>query len=143
MQQGINHSGGRLYLTPASGSLTNGNTLVITIREDSGSDAVNAVQANLTYPATRMQFQSIATAGSASSPFTTVMQSSGGGGNVTIGVGLLGSSVTGNNIVATVTFTLISTGAAAVNFTVDSGIARSSDSVDICGSKVGANYTLS
>lgn len=132
--------GAKLYITPASGSLTNGNTLVITIREDSGSDPVNAVQASLTYPTARLQFQSISTA---SSPFTTTAQATGGSGSVDIGVALLGDSVTGNNIVATVTFTIISTGSAAITFDPESGIARSTDSVDICKQKLGANYTIS
>lgn len=138
--QGGTPKGAKLYITPASGALTNGNTLVITIREDSGGDPVNAVQASLTYPAARLQFQSISTASSA---FTTTAQSTGGSGSVDIGVALLGSSVTGNRIVATVTFTIISTGSAAITFDPESGIARSTDSVDICKQKIGASYTIS
>lgn len=139
LQQSIT-KGASLFIAPASGSLTNGSTLVITIREDSGADPVNAVQANLTYPAARLQFQSISTS---SSPFTTTAQATGGSGSVAIGVGLLGDSVTGSNIVATVTFTVISTGSAAITFAAESGIARSTDSTDICKRKLGANYTIS
>lgn len=133
-------TGAVLYITPASGNLTNGNTLIVTIRENSFSDAVNAVQANFSYPTNRMTFQSISTSSSA---FTTTIQSDGGSGSVQIGVGILGSSVTGDREVARVTFTLTGAGAAALAFTAGSGIARASDSIDICKSRRGSNYTIS
>lgn len=129
-----------LYLTPASGTLTNGNTLVVTVRENSFSQAVNAVQANITYPTNRMTFQSIDTS---QSGFTTTIQSDGGSGSVQIGVGLLGNSLTGDQEVARITFTLAGTGSAALAFAAGSGIARASDSVDICEKRTGSNYTIS
>lgn len=133
-------SGGELYITPASGSYSNGATVTITIRENSYATPVNAVQANLTYPSGQLQFQSINTS---SSPFTTTLQSSGGSGSVQIGVGLLGDSVTGDAVVATVTFTVIGTGTAAITFAAGSGIAKTSDSSDVCKKKTGSSYTLS
>lgn len=133
-------SGAELYITPASGNLTNGNSLVITIRENSKSAAVNAVQANLTYPTNRMTFQSISTTNSA---FTTTIQNQGGSGTVQIGVGLLGSSVSGDQEVARVTFTLSGAGSAAIAFAAGSGIAKASDSTDICDKRTGASYTIS
>lgn len=138
--QSASPTGAELYITPATGSYTNGSTVTITIRENSGSTQVNAVQANLSYPTARLQFQSISTSSSA---FTTTLQNTGGSGTVQIGVGILGSSVTGDAIVATVTFTAIGAGAAAVQFTAGSGIAATSDSSDICKKRTGANYTIS
>lgn len=133
---------GELYITPPGGSYSNGATVTITIRENSYSTPVNAVQANLTYPAAQLQFQSIS-AGAGTSPFTTVLQSTGGSGSVQIGVGLLGNSVTGDAVVATVTFTVIGTGTAPIQFAAGSGIAKTSDSSDICKKKTGSSYTLS
>lgn len=133
-------SGGELYITPASGNYTSGATVTITIRENSGSIPVNSVQANLTYPQAQLQFQSINTS---SSPFTTTLQSTGGSGSVQIGVGNLGGSVTGDAVVATVTFTVIGTGTAQIQFAAGSGIAQTSDSSDICKKKIGSSYTLS
>lgn len=132
-------SDARLYLSPASGSYANGGTLVVTIMEDSHGESVNAVQANLTYQTARMTFVSIDTS---QSNFTTTLQSTGGGGSVQVGVGLLGSSLTGNQEVARVTFTLVSAGSAAVTFAAGSGIARTSDAVDICKTQTGAAYTI-
>lgn len=132
--------GAQLYLSPASGSVTNGNTVVVTIRENSYTDAVNTVQANLTYPTNRLSFQSIDTS---ASNFTTTVQSNGGSGTVQVGVGLLGNSLTGDQLVATMTFTAISAGSASIQFDTGSGIARASDSTDICQQKKGATYTIS
>lgn len=133
-------SGAELYITPATGSYTNGSTFTITIRENSGSVPVNAVQANLSYPTGQLQFQSISTATSA---FSDTLQSTGGSGTVQIGMGELGGSVTGDAIVATVTFSVVGTGSATVQFTAGSGIARTSDSTDICKKRTSATYTLS
>lgn len=138
--QSVPVAGAELYITPASNSYSNGATVTITIRENSRSTQVNAVQANLTYPTARLQFQSINTS---SSPFTTTLQSTGGSGNVQIGVGSLGSSVTGDAVVATVTFTAIATGSAQIQFAAGSGIAQTSDSTDICKKKTGSSYTIS
>lgn len=138
--QSAGPKGGTLYITPATDTYSNGSTLTITIRENSGSVPVNAVQANLSYPTNRLQFQSISTSTSA---FTTSLQETGGGGTVQIGVGILGNSVTGDAIVATVTFQAIGAGAAAVQFTAGSGIAATADSSDICKQRIGANYTIS
>ncbi len=132
-------SGGLLYSSPSTGSYSNGATVTVQIRMNSGGTAVNAVQANLSYPATRLQFSSINTTGS---PFTTTIQNSGGGGTVQLGVGILAGSTSGDQLVGTVTFTAISTGSATVAFTAGSGIARASDSTDICQNKVGATYTI-
>lgn len=132
-------SGAELYLAPASGSYSNGATVTVTIKENSYSTLVNAVQANLTYPAGQLQFQSINTATSA---FTSTLQSNGGGGSVQIGMGILSGSVTGDAIVAVVTFTVIGTGTAPITFTAGSGIAQTSDSTDICKKKTGSSYTL-
>lgn len=130
-------TGAKLYITPASGSYSVGSTLTITIRESSGSTRVNAIQANLTYPTARLTFQSISTS---SSPFTTTIESTGGSGNVRIGVGLLGDAVTGDQIVATVTFTVAATGNSAIAFAAGSGIADEATSSDICKQKIGGSY---
>lgn len=129
----------RLYLSPASGSYSNGSTLVVIIMANSYTEAVNAVQANLTYPTSRMTFVSIDTS---HSNFTTTIQSTGGSGSVQVGVGVLASSLTGAQEVARVTFTLTSTGSAAVAFAAGSGIARASDATDVCKKTTGATYTI-
>lgn len=139
LQRSISDRVPELYLTPSGGSFVNGSTLVVTIMENSNSEAVNVVQANLTYPTARMTFQSIDTS---HSNFTTTIQSAGGSGSVQIGVGLLGGSLTGAQEVARVTFSLIGTGSASVTFAAGSGIARESDATDICQKQTGATYAI-
>src|ERR1700733_8977210 len=69
-------------LSPAGGSYTVGNNLVVTISEISTSgDNVDAAQANLSYPASQLQYKGTSLSG----PFTLCGQNSGGSGSVNIG----------------------------------------------------------
>lgn len=135
-----NTTGPKLYLTPASGSYTVGGSIVMAIREDSLATAVNGVQADLTYPSTRLQFESANTTGS---PFTMTLQNTGGGGTIQLGVGLLGSSVTGDQLVGTVTFTVLAAGVSEVAVAGTSMITAESDSSNVCQHRLSAFYNLS
>src|SRR5436189_6011724 len=55
----------QLYLSPANGTVLINNTVDVGVRVDSGTDQVNAVQANLTYDPAKLEFVSISTAGTA------------------------------------------------------------------------------
>ena len=74
-----------LYLSPASGSVSKGSILTVSIRENSGNEPVNSVQANLSYPANLLDFVSI----NSSSAWGVVAQNSGGSGSVQIARGAL------------------------------------------------------
>ena len=101
-----------LYLSPASGSVSKGSILTVNIRENSGGEPVNSVQANLTYPANLLDFVSI----SSSSAWGVVAQSSGGGGSVQIARGAL-PAVSGDQLVASVRFKAkTDTGTASITF---------------------------
>lgn len=130
---------GKLYLTPASGNYFIGQTITLAIHVDSLATPVNAVQADLVYPADLMQFVSIDTT---SSPFPNTLQSTGGSGTVSLSVGSLSTDPTGDNTIATVTFNYLSNGAAIVSVAGTSAIYRSSDNADILNSTAGASYTL-
>lgn len=130
-----------LYVSPKTDSLAVGDTVVMIIREDSYSVGVNTVQANLAYSTSLLRMESIDTSTSA---FTTTIQSNNdGNGGIQIGVGLLAGSLTGDQLVAKVTFTALATGTATVNFVTGSGIADAATSNDVCKKKVGATYTVS
>src|SRR3989344_5362988 len=88
-----------LYLSPASGSVSKGSILTVNIRENSGSEPVNSVQANLSYPANLLDFVSI----NSSSAWGVVAQNSGGSGSVQIARGAL-PAVSGDQLVARVRF---------------------------------------
>ncbi|MDF2460794.1 MAG: glycoside hydrolase family 48 [Candidatus Saccharibacteria bacterium] len=128
---------GSLYLTPANAVVANTATFTVQVRESSGTDPVNAVQANLTYDATKLDFVSISDTGSA---FATAAEGTGGAGVVKIARGNV-TAVTGDQLVATVTFrSKISSGTAAVDFSVGSALVRSTDNVDILVTKTGGTY---
>lgn len=128
-----------LYLSPSSGTVVNGNTLTVEVRENSGTEPVNAVQANMSYPASLLQFVGI----TSSSAFSVVAQNSGGSGTVQIGRGAL-PSVTGDQLVATVQFkALASSGAAAISFTGGSSVVSANTNTNIMTSYPGGSFSLS
>jgi hypothetical protein len=128
-----------LYLTPASGSYTVGQTVIATIYTNTGGDPVNAVEADFSYPSSKLQFQSIDTSSSA---FGITASGSGGGGTVTIARGNT-SALTGTELVAAVHFTVLASGSASLSFLGSSAVVRSTDNTNILNSTTGANYTLS
>ncbi|MGB4758691.1 MAG: cohesin domain-containing protein [Candidatus Saccharimonadales bacterium] len=141
LQQGVaGNTGAKLYLTPVSGSYTVGNNVVLAVREDSLAAPVNGVQANLTYPASLLQFQSANNTGSG---FTLMLQNTGGGGTVQLGVGLLGDSLTGDQLVGTITFTVLAAGSAQVSINSTSEVTSADDASNVCRRRFGARYTLS
>src|ERR1017187_1426880 len=90
-----------LYLSPASSTTTVGSTLAVTVRENSGSTAVNAVEADLSYPSALLQYSSTDFSTSA---FEIGAGSTGGSGSITMARGTVNSSLSGDQIVGIVTF---------------------------------------
>jgi hypothetical protein len=100
-----------MYLS-ASGSTAQGGTLSISIRENSGSEPVNAASATITYPTGSLQYLST----SNSSAFGIAAATSGGGGSAHVERGSL-SPVTGAQTVAIVYFrVLANSGSASIAF---------------------------
>lgn len=128
-----------LYLSPGSGSVSKGSTITVNVRENSGGSKVNGAQANLSYPADKLDFVSI----SSSSAFSVVAENSGGGGNVRIGRGAL-PSVSGDQLIASVRFRAkVDSGSATVSFADGSQVtADDGNGTNIVGPKNGATYTL-
>ncbi len=128
----------RLYLSPDWGQRQVGSTLVVNIYEDSGATQVNGVQANLTYSTTQLQYVSSTNSGST---FSASLQNTGGGGTVQIAVGTLSTPPTGPQLVASVTFNVIATGAATIDFDTGSAVTRANNPADILSQTTGGNYT--
>jgi chitodextrinase len=131
-----------VYLTPSSKTFPINTTFSVQVRENSGTTNVNAVQANFSYPSTLLQFVSIDTTGTA---FTTTAPSSGGNGSVNIAQGVIGG-VTGDQLIATVTFkTLTTGGTASLSFISGTVLLSSSTNTDILGSlsaTAGASFLI-
>ncbi len=117
-----------IYLSPASQTLAAGTTFTVAVRENSGSTAVNALQANFSYDQTLVDFVSIDATGSA---FTTQAQATGGAGSVQIARAIIGS-LTGDQLVANVTFKAkTSSGTAAMAFTTGTALLDSTNNQNL------------
>jgi hypothetical protein len=126
-----------MSLSPASTALAPGASFNVDIHEDSGSDTVNAVQANLSY-SSNLTFVSI----TSSPAFSIDAQSSGGGGSVKIGRGT-STPVSGDQIIATVRFTASGSGTATINFASGSAVVRSQDNGAEALTYNNGSYTIS
>jgi hypothetical protein len=130
-----------LYVSPASLKVSSGNTLAIEIWMDAKSQPVNAVQANLSYPADKFDFSSVDNSGSA---FEVAAQSDGGNGSIKIARGHVGS-LSGKQLVTRVNLVAKSgtgKGNATINFTSGSVIVRSTDNVNVLSGTTGGRYSF-
>ncbi len=135
-------SGASIYVSPDTATVANGSTLSVTIRENSGTDSVNSVQASLNYDSNKLQYVSITEGDS----FPVIAaNSTGTPGVIRVGRGNSDGSVTGDKPIVTINFKVIgSSGDAAIN--VDKAyslLVRSVDNQDILQNVGSGNYTIS
>jgi len=130
-------AGGSFYLSPASKTVPQGTTFSVAVRVSS-TDPINSASAYLSYPANKFDFVSISTSGSA---FDMQVENVGGGGQVKISRGLAGS-VTGDKLIATVTFRgKLSSGSAPITFAAGTTASNANGDVVVSGS-TGGTYTF-
>ena len=129
---------GTLSLSPATSTVGLGNNITVAVRENSGTDPVNAVEADLSYPTAQLQFVSI---DATTSAFGVEAVSSGGSGSVTLARGGQ-TAVTGDQLVALVTFKALAPGAAAVTFKSSSALVRSTDQTNVLVTTNPGTYTV-
>jgi chitodextrinase len=130
-----------LALSPTSKSVNQGESFAVEIREDSNTDPVNAVQANLTYDASMLNVTSVDYTGSA---FGIQAEETLGSGTIELARGVSGgNTVTGDQLFAKVNFTAKTVpGTTTVSFGAGSAIVRATDNSDILGSTVPGTYTI-
>jgi hypothetical protein len=129
-----------LSFSPQSAVVTKDAPFRVSVYVNTGGDKVNALQADVAYPADKLQFLSISTSGTA---LTIFAEKSGGGGIVHLSGGTPSPGFSGNKLVATITFKALSdSGAASLAFTSDSAVLRDSDNTNILTAKGTASYTL-
>lgn len=127
-----------LYLSPSSGSYTVDSDFSVAIRENSYADQVNAVEADLSFDATYLQFVSTSLTGTA---FGVTAVNSSTASTVSIQLGNT-SPVTGDNLVATVTFKVLAAGNTGISFASSSQVLASIGNANVVGSMTGGSYTL-
>lgn len=129
----------RLYFAPSSKEAPSGTVLSVAIRVDTGGDSVNAVQANLVFPADKLEVVLMSMEGSA---FDVQAENVSGAGFVRLARGVI-TPVTGDKMVGIVVFRARATsGEALVSFADGSAVVRSTDNKDILTDKPAGRYTF-
>ena len=130
------YAAANFYLSPSKLTVPQGNTFSVSVRVSS-AEAIDSVQANLSYPADKLDFLSISTSGGT---FDITAEKSGGGGSVRIGVARVGA-VSGDRLVATVSFRAkVSSGTANISFAAGTEAVAAGNPVG--GGTSGGTYTL-
>ncbi len=132
-------AGSYLYLSPSSAIVGQNDMFNVLVRINTGDEVINAVQANFSYPADRIEFVSVSGSGSA---FKTEAPSSGGNGDVLIARGQIGG-VKGDVLLATATFrSLAGSGSALMAFTAETQALRNSNNTNALTETRGSTYSL-
>jgi hypothetical protein len=127
-----------LYLSPGSGTFSPSTNYSFAVKVNTGGEHINAVQADFTYDASRLDFVSINT----SPAFEIEAPSSGGGGSVSINRATM-TPKSGDQIVAYVVFSPKAfSGTTSISFAGSSVVLKSSNNTNILTSTVGANLTV-
>jgi hypothetical protein len=105
-------AGASISVTSSASSVANGGNLVIAVYMNGGGEPINAVQANISYSPSQLQYIGLNYSGS---PFNIATPGDGGGnGSVSIQNGTI-SPVSGSALVATVTFrALVASGSTTI-----------------------------
>lgn len=127
---------GSIYAVANKSSVVNGSSVVVAIYMNGGGNNVNAVQANVSYSADKLQYVGVNYSGSA---FDIAAANSGGGGNVSIARGKIGT-VTGVGLVATITFKAVAVGSASVD--IAGGSALAADGGEVAASTSGVRLNV-
>jgi hypothetical protein len=101
-----------LSISPTTQNVSNGATVSAAIYVNSGSQIINTVGVKVNYPAANLQYSSVDHTGS---PYEVHASETGGSGVVTIAVGTT-TPTSGNQLVATLKFTALSTGSVSLGF---------------------------
>jgi chitodextrinase len=147
-----------MYLNPAAGTVSVGDTIDVAIRVNDGfsgtptvalpdPDAYNAVKADVSYPTSLLQFVSIDTTGSR---FDIVATKTASNGVVTFEGGITPQATTpvsagvgyGDNLVAIVRFKALAQGSAPLAVATTSALYRHSDSTNILAIRTGSTLTV-
>ncbi len=121
-------------LSPASGSHDNSTNFTVSVYENSGGVGINAVEMDLTYDASKLQYVSVDTS---SGPFDLVIPNQEGGGSVKISEAFSRkpdgtNSLTGSQLVGTITFkALVGSGSTSPTFASTSRIIETDNTADV------------
>ena len=132
-----------LFISPSSGTYTQGQTFSVRVMVSSQAQAVNAVSATLSFPADKLQVTSISKIGSILNLWVEEPSYSNSAGTVSLeGVvpnpGFIGT----NGPVVTINFKILAPGGASLKFNSGSLLANDGYGTNILKSRGTASYTL-
>lgn len=139
----VNASGTvKLYLYPASHTVTKNSTFTVAIRLNAVSTAVDYARAYMSFPTDKLQVVSISSAGSEFS-YQHEQTYDNSAGTIKVARYSYGTTLTGDLLLSQVTFRAVNEGAASIVFTPDSTVRLISDaSSEKLTSTSGGNYTV-
>lgn len=134
-----------LSLTPATGSFGPSAQFSVSLYVDSGSEAINTVEAKIKYDPSKVSFVSKNNSGGALDTCIDSPETSNSSGLLSFACTKLGSSITGKKKVANLSFkTKTSPGSFNLAFRNDSGVYASSNNQDVWnGNNTGGSYSVS
>lgn len=129
-----------LYVNAPTGSVTAGASVTVEVRVDSGTEPVNAVQANLEYDPTKLKYVSVDPTGSAFPLAASIQPTSG---LIKIARATAGGAApsTGDVLFANVKFKALAPGIVGVTVASGSHVVRSTDSLDLLPNSNAASPT--
>lgn len=126
-----------IYLTAYDQRVAPGSNLILALYMNGGGKAVNAVEANLSYSASKLQYIGLSYTGSA---FEIGASGSGGGGSINVSRGTTGS-VPGSGLIATITFkALASSGSSTISVNSNSSLVANGNSVPHSNGSIGVTF---
>lgn len=134
-------AGESVSLIPSATAVNLGDNVTIAVRENSTTQGVNAVGAEITFDSTKLQYVSVSETGSA---FGLVAETTLATGKLTLVRATSGGAapLTGDQLVTTVTFKALAAGSVPLALGTGSVLLRSSDNTDILAVKNGTTLTL-
>ena len=128
-----------LFFNPSATQVTEGQMVTVQVREDSGTVPVNAVQANISYPADKLEMKYINVVGS---EFQITAEQTTTEGSVRLARGRQGAPLTGSRQIAQITFVAKSAGTAEIDYTAGSVVVNSTDNSNVNAALDSAAVTI-
>jgi hypothetical protein len=128
-----------LYLSPSSMTVSPGQTFTVDVHVATNADAVDALKADIAYPASMLQYVGTSVN---SQTWGTTASSTESGGVVDIEVGS-STPVSGDAVLATLTFAAVAPGDASLSLVPSSATADATTNTEILGNTSDGVYTIS
>lgn len=140
LSAGVFAAESQMSLSPSSSNVRPGDTVTVRVDENSGTRAVNGVEADISYPADKFDVVSI---DSAASAFDIKARETSSQGRVSVIRGKLGETLTGSHEVTKIVLKAKASGSA--NITVDgtSMLVASDNNTNILQTSTGTTVTIS